>query len=528
MWRYSVATLALFISALIAWGAWRRNQELSKTLHPVRKKVWEHICILSAGLALVLLFYHVLIGILASGWQWISVHDLQRMEAALLRLKEVFERYKPSWMTWLLWSATLYFTSAMWIRFLEKDTPFEFTKLIKLSLQIINTAIFFLAAFTVLGFQVGPAATALDIHLQRIRSDFGLLQTDLADALTGSTLNQIYHNVADEFPEAAMVGDLIDLAHVEGARLQEKARQILPERRSPGTALARTLQRIELRERPLNDLSRAPAYAGDSNRYWRVPIPEETTYRQTLRVREYVRTYLERVRPQLIRFVQNPGGKELLLEIPKGAIDNLAKALDPIAETHPMLKPAIEVLKTASNEALKVRFKAKLETLVAETMRNPTRVDQSVSKAVTEVVNEARIDVSPKLKEQHKREIANLRAEINQIRQYIATVESPQPRRYRLPQGEPDTTPAERPLRAAKREPERPAPFRPREPLGSREPPLDPGPSSGGGGGSGGFSTSTTGCICKSYRNGVLVSETTIAVGARCGPYVCGRDIPVR
>jgi len=45
----------------------------------------------------------------------------------------------------------------MWIRLLAKYTPFEVTKKFKLSLQIVNTTIFFLVAFTVLGFDAGPA-----------------------------------------------------------------------------------------------------------------------------------------------------------------------------------------------------------------------------------------------------------------------------------------------------------------------------------------------------------------------------------
>jgi hypothetical protein len=73
------------------------------------------------------------------------------------RLKASANAHKPGWFTWLFRSLILYLTASMWIRLLAKYTPFEVTKKFKLSLQIVNTTIFFLVAFTVLGFDAGPA-----------------------------------------------------------------------------------------------------------------------------------------------------------------------------------------------------------------------------------------------------------------------------------------------------------------------------------------------------------------------------------
>ena len=87
------------------------------------------------------------------------------MEAGLSGLKVWTDAHRPSLLTWLCWSVILYLTSTLWIRFVTRDLPFASTKKLKLGLQIITTTVFFLATFTLLGFQAGPAATTLSLHL---------------------------------------------------------------------------------------------------------------------------------------------------------------------------------------------------------------------------------------------------------------------------------------------------------------------------------------------------------------------------
>lgn len=506
-----MATLAMMLSALIAWHSWKRYRRLNKSRDPIQKKVFEQVCVISASLAIVLIFYHTLLGLLAFGWEWITIQHLEAMEGTLRRLNQFVEAYKPSWPTWVFWAFLLYLIGAMWIRFLSRDTPFEFTKKIKLGLQIVNTTIFFLAAFTVLGFQPGEAATTLEIHLQEIRKDHGLFQQDLADALVGSTLNEIYQKTIDAFPDSQATKHLMDTALSEGAKLQEKFRE-MPRRRVSGE-LNQALRRVRSRARPLAEVVENPRPSVEPDvKFWFFPLPAEATYRKVQRARESLRTFAERTRPRIIRFLKRPGGKELVLELPKGAIDQIAKVLDPIAEVHPMLKPVIEVLKNTANEALKTRLKSKLEKLSGAAIRNSTNLDQSLSETSREIADSTKIEVPPKREQEYRNEVANLRHEIAEIRRIVETPET----------AHQSSSPHSRAIP--------PRPPRVPDPVQSSGPevvPYSPIESPWSGGGSG-YASSTGGCICNHYRNGALISSVTIPIGAKCGSQVCGRDIPPR
>lgn len=77
-----MATFVLLLSASCAWSSWKRYRTPAKVASPLQKKLWEQTCFASASLAIALVFYHVLLALLTFGWQWTTVHDLERMEAA--------------------------------------------------------------------------------------------------------------------------------------------------------------------------------------------------------------------------------------------------------------------------------------------------------------------------------------------------------------------------------------------------------------------------------------------------------------
>ena len=532
-----MAMFVLLLSLFVARSSWKRYRTLSKAASPLQKKLWEQTCVVSSSLAIALVFYHALLAVLTFGWQWITVHDLERMEAAFSGLKGWANAHKPGWGTWVFWSFTLYVTSAMWIRFLAKDAPFEATKKFKLWLQIVNTTIFFLAAFTVLGFDAGPPATTLTIHLQEIRKEHGLFQVQLRYAVVDSTINQVYRKAADAMPQPGKARELVDAAQSEGARLQEAVRQLPPRVRMSDPSLDRILRRIEARDRPFTDVHPEPnPTPAPDDEFWFIPLPSYTTYRKTLEAKERVRSFDEQVRPQLIRFLQRPGGKELVYELPKGAIDHLIKILDPITEAFPIFKPGVEVMKNMVNEALKQRLKAKIEQLVKDACKDPSSLDQALPTASREVTADAKPDVPPNIQQEYNREFAKLRHEITEVQHDIAKLETPRrsatPHPHRTERAE---TPRTHPSQEARewrpdipiRPPTPDVPIRPRAPDRYTDRPFEPTSSFGGGaGGGGGYTTYTTSCVCKTYINGALVSSVPIPVGARCGAQVCGRDMP--
>lgn len=245
----------------------------------------------------------------------------------------------------------------------------------------------------------------------------------------------------------------------------------------------------------------------------------------------------EQMRPQLIRFLQRPGGKELVYELPKGAIDNLTKVFDPITEAFPIFKPGIEIMKSMVNEALKQRLKAKIEHLVTDASKNPASLDHSLPTVSRDLAADARPDVTPKVHQQFNHELAKLRQEITEMKNETAKLETlrpaAQPRahpieraaipRANLPQGVRERPP-DIPIRPRALD----VPIRSRAPYTFPDRPFDPSPPSGGGVGGSTQYTYTSSCTCNHYVNGALVSSVPIPVGARCGAQVCGTDIPIR
>ena len=521
-----MAFLALLLSAIIARVSWQRYP--ADRITPVQKKFWEQTCVVTSSLALVLLFYGALLTVLAFGWQWITVHDLERLETGLTNLKAWTDAHRPSWLTWLFWSVILYLTSAIWIRFLTRELPFAFTKKLKLGLQIITTTIFFLATFTLLGFQAGPPAATLSLHLQKIRTEHGLMQAELADALAGATLNQVYAKATDALPQHERTRAVLDDAARTRERLQERLQRVRPGDRTTRDALQHALRQLDARERPYEVRPRPVPTVSPDEHFWFVPLPDDTTYEKTRTARERVREFAERVRPSVIRLLQRPGGKDVVLELPKGAIDDIAKVLDPLAHDYPLLKPALEVTKNMVNDVLKNYLKGKLERLVADAAEHPAALDASLPAAIREAVDTAKPDVSPSIERSYNREVASERHDITDAQRTIARMDAPhpapRPRPIERAAAPPHTEPRE-----ARRSFEPPRTFSPREREPFGESPRDATPPGGGGGGGGGGSTRytyTTSCVCNHYINGALVSSVPIPVGARCGVQVCGRDMP--
>ena len=74
LWRCPLATTALVVSLLVAVSIQKRRRLLSDYGQDegVQAKFLEHVFEWCASLAVVLTLYHVLLLLLASGWEWIT------------------------------------------------------------------------------------------------------------------------------------------------------------------------------------------------------------------------------------------------------------------------------------------------------------------------------------------------------------------------------------------------------------------------------------------------------------------------
>src|ERR1700761_35643 len=102
-----MATVALIVSLLIAWGSFAQKRKYqSDTLSA---KFLSHLFEWSASLLFVLLIYHTLAFLLRSGWQGLTIAQLVRLEEWINTAKQLSDKYKPTWLMSLLVLFSLYF-----------------------------------------------------------------------------------------------------------------------------------------------------------------------------------------------------------------------------------------------------------------------------------------------------------------------------------------------------------------------------------------------------------------------------------
>jgi hypothetical protein len=258
--------------------------------------------------------------------------------------------------------------------------------------------------------------------------------------------------------------------------------------------------------------------------------PETATYADISKAIASAEKFIEQARPGLLRLLRRPGGKEIVLELPAGAIEHLAEAFKPVTDAFPLYKPVFEIMKSTLTDAVKQQLKRHLDDLTKSAIENPTELKTIVPKAAQEIADSTPPRVTPEASRRlHgeiaalQREGADIRAGSQRLNRAVTAAETPvsKPTQHRA---------QERNEVSSNERPERPH----RRPGGSSDP--DSEPSSGGSGGSGGYSqpsstprevpmheTVVGSCICNHYINGMLVASYPISLGASCGPYTCGQ-----
>jgi hypothetical protein len=521
--------LVLVVSLLLAWWSFTSKRDLGRRRRSetVKAKFFGHLFEWSLSLAIVLLFYQSLIGVLALGWRWITVGDLQKIESSFVNAQRMLNQYKPTWTTWMAVFIVLYLVSNMWIRFLERDTPFLIFKKTKRFLHVVNTIVFLFASFTLLGFQPGKAAATLEIHLRKARTDYGVLQRELGSALESATVNRAYENALKGLPEAAKIPHLVDASIEQGAGLRGRysAAQTKYGVRDNRTEI---LLKQYKKEDEVAEGGASARHGNPASESVEEGSPPETaTCAEISKARASVEKFIEQARPGLLRLLRRPGGKEIALELPSGAIEHLAEALKPVTDAFPVFKPVFEIMKSTLTDAVKQRLKRQLDDLTKSAIEHPSELKTILPEAAQEIADSTPPKVTPEVSRRLHGEIAALQREGADIRaggqrldRAVTAAEAPvsKPTENRA---------QERNEFGSNERPERPR----RRPGGSSEP--DSEPSSGG---YGGYSPPSStprpvpmhdpvvgSCICNEYINGILVASYPISLGASCGPYICGQ-----
>jgi hypothetical protein len=112
---------------LLSWGLLIRKRTLARQgkSESFPAKLVGHLFEWSTSLAIVRLFYHLLLAFVAFGWRWITAEKLERLEDSLVALPRLAGEYKLTWGMSMAWLLVLYCFARWWIRFLDRETPFR-------------------------------------------------------------------------------------------------------------------------------------------------------------------------------------------------------------------------------------------------------------------------------------------------------------------------------------------------------------------------------------------------------------------
>lgn len=405
-------TIVFIASMLLAWYSFRRARMLKKygREETATYKFLQHTFEFSAILGFVLLWYHLLLLFVTSGWQSVSAADLLRIEQALGAVQEVLDRYKLKSSTSLGVLLALYFLGVMRISWFEGNTVFSLFKKTKKLLHIANVLVFLLASFTLLGSEPGSAAATLEIRLQRQRNDYGLLRSEVNQALSGTAATRALDKVMQRFPGGAgTIVQVFESIDRNGDILRQtytdtNARYELRDGRTEGL-----LARYERQRSAIERVSDLPGSSAAPSGIF-PELPDGVTQRGIEAARDSLRAYEQRAHSRFLRLLTRPGGKDIALQLSEmPASKALQTLLKPVTESLPILKPALEVLTSTVIDALKVPIERKLDELTRAVAQNSEVTERLVEQAAKDVAESVPVNVPSEQARDYQRSLGQLK-----------------------------------------------------------------------------------------------------------------------
>lgn len=411
-------TLIFLASFLICWWSLAQKRRFARLreFDSLSAKLTGHIFQWSASLFIVLLFYHGLLALLAAGWKILTAAQLVRLEQWFKAAKQISDEYKPSWLVSTAALFGLYLLGRAWIRFIERETPFRFIKKVTGLLTIAANALFLLASFTLLGFQPGEPATTLAIHLQEEREEYGVLRAELADSLQAPVLNQVVRKITDTIPGGVEIPTLIKATVDEGKRLRTAYSHAQTSTNFHNERIVALAKRSGEQQRLLLQADSTAQRVRQSGRPREAAkLPDEITYEQISKARSSVKRFRESYNEHLLRLVEQPGGKELVLSLPEGVFDHFSEALDPLTESFPLFKPVVEILKSVTSDAAEKQINRVLNKLTDSVVKHPEQLGYEMQQRAHEVADSVPIQVHRETRKRLNKEITSAKRQIAEL-----------------------------------------------------------------------------------------------------------------
>ncbi|SPE33443.1 membrane hypothetical protein [Acidobacteriia bacterium SbA2] len=394
-----------------------------------------------AVLAAVLAVYHLLLLFLVFGWQYVSVGRLLWLERSLNGWRSLLSRWTPGWIATLVILAVIYVWSLLQVRIFEAQGLLRGLKKTKTVLRIANIVLVALCSFTLLGSDAGQPVATLEIRLQTVRKEYGVLRGQVKQTALGVAANRLNDKTTEALgPRYASAPQLLDRVESGTTALRERYDGFKRKYKEPNAQVEQTLRHYEVRETArraaeaqaakltapemvrnehsegvsLSDAGRNSGVLDTADESsFEGALPEETSFAQIRRARDGVRRFAEKFKPELIKFLSRPAGREIAVHVPAliktGAVAETV--LGQLGETYPILKPALTILTSALSDAAGKDLEKEIDKATSSIATSPESAENVLADMGKKMADSVPITVSPKSRTDVIREVAGLESE---------------------------------------------------------------------------------------------------------------------
>ena len=142
-------------------------------------------------------------------------------------------------------------------------------------------------------------------------------------------------------------------------------------------------------------------------------LPEGTSYIRIHEAQARVRQFAERVKPDLVKFLSLPAGREIAIHVPALIkTDAVVEAtLGQLGSTYPILKPALKILTSSISDAISKGLGKQIDKVTSSIAASPDSTETILSQESKKIADSAPITVSPESRTDVINAVAELKSE---------------------------------------------------------------------------------------------------------------------
>jgi hypothetical protein len=262
----------------------------------------------------------------------------------------------------------------------------------------IYIALVLLTSFTLLGSQVGPPETDLQLRIQTIRDKYANVQAKTKELLSEEVALQVYAKTHDSLPPSyrnALTTPKQIHEHVDSLRdFYERVRRENGIRSSEAESLLTTSSRRNEEVTKLETEIRPSTGVAETKAYLTEPDPEQISYRSVEEAETAVESFKQSRPSRVITFFESQEGKKIVLQVEKILSGGLKKeAFASVIKAWPYAEPIIDVFVSTLDDKLKASIEKVIDKVTKAIIEKPESAAQVIGENATEITSQTEIKV---------------------------------------------------------------------------------------------------------------------------------------